>query len=54
VLGLLAEESFNIFHLGAKRCRELGGITAGVFRVFFESRGLADQAVKARDSRQQH
>jgi hypothetical protein len=54
VLSLLAEESFNIFHPGAKRCRKLGGIAAGVFRVFFESRGLADQAVKARDGRQRH
>jgi hypothetical protein len=54
MLSLLAEESFNIFHLGAKRRRKLGGIAAGVFRVFFKSRGLADQAVKARDGRRRH
>jgi hypothetical protein len=54
VLGLLAEESFDIFYLGAKRRRELGGIAAGVFGVFFESRGLADQAVEAGDGRRRH
>jgi hypothetical protein len=42
MLSLLAEESFNIFYLGAKRCRELGGIIAGVFRVFFKLCSLAD------------
>jgi hypothetical protein len=54
MLSLLTEESFNIFYLGAKRCYKLGSIIAEVFRVFFKSRGLADQAVKARDGRQQH
>jgi hypothetical protein len=42
MLGLLAEESFNIFHLGAKHYCELGSIAAGVFRVFFKLRSLAD------------
>jgi hypothetical protein len=42
MLSLFAEESFNIFYLGAKRYCKLGSIAAGVFRVFFKSRSLAD------------